>query len=93
MGKVRRNRRLDHGEKQRKRQLILAALAGAVEDVPAPAEYNRQAEENVGGYFTLNRDEIEALVNGDIERIREWAGTLDKRHAAGLLNWLISEGW
>jgi hypothetical protein len=73
--------------------LILAALAGAVEEIPAPAEYARHTEEGNGGYYTLNRDEIEALVNGDIEKIRRWAGTLDRRHAAGLLNWLISEGW
>jgi hypothetical protein len=92
LGKVRRNRRLDLGDGQKKRQMILAALAGAVEDMQA-TETDTPKRDGDGEYYTLTHEEIEALVNGDVETIRKWAGTLDRHHAAGLLNWLIEEGW
>jgi hypothetical protein len=80
-------------EKQEKRKAILAALAKASEDsklfvsTPGPASRNPQ------DYYTLSRDEIDALVNGDMAKIEAWVSNLDKNHASRLLQWLAKEKW
>jgi hypothetical protein len=44
-------------------------------------------------YYTLTREEMEALVNGDMEKIEGWVSNLDRRHATLLLRWFIKERW
>jgi hypothetical protein len=80
-------------EKQEKRKAILAALAKASEEsklfVSSPAPSSRNPQD----YYTLSRDEIDALVNGDMAKIEAWVSNLDKNHASRLLNWLDKEKW
>jgi hypothetical protein len=42
-------------------------------------------------YYVLNRDELAALLSGNMEKIEKWVGSLDRRHATWLLKWLIKE--
>ena len=85
--------KLTNEERQEKRKAILAALAKASDDgnlfvsSPGPASRNPQ------DYYTLSRDEIDALVNGDMAKIEAWVSNLDKNHASRLLNWLDKEKW
>ena len=43
--------------------------------------------------YSLTLEEVEALVTGDVEKIRSWVSNLDKRQAAWLLHQLIDEIW
>ena len=85
--------KLTNEERQEKRKAILAALAKASDDgnlfvsSPGPASRNPQ------DYYTLSRDEIEALVNGDMAKIEAWVSNMDRNHAARLLHWLVKEKW
>jgi hypothetical protein len=85
--------KLTNEEKQVKRQAILAALAKASDGSELfgnnPVKTSRQPQD----YYTLSRDEIDALVNGDMAKIEAWVSNLDKNHAARLLHWLIKERW
>jgi hypothetical protein len=85
--------KLTNEERQEKRKAILAALAKASDDgnlfvsSPGPASRNPQ------DYYTLSRDEIEALVNGDMAKIEAWVSNMDRNHASRLLHWLVKEKW
>jgi hypothetical protein len=85
--------KLTNEERQEKRKAILAALAKASDGSElfsnTPAPHPGQPQD----YYTLSRDEIEALVNGDMAKIEAWVGNMDKNHAARLLHWLIKERW
>jgi hypothetical protein len=84
---------LTNEERQEKRKAILAALAKASEDsdlfINSPGPPSRNPQD----YYTLSRDEIEALVNGDMAKIETWVCNLDKNHASRLLLWLTKEKW
>ena len=90
MGRRRENRKLSQEERQEKRQAILAALSkvsgdsqlieGSDASTPGPHEY-----------YTLSRDEMAALVNGDMEKLEGWVSNMDRNHATRLLRWLIRE--
>jgi hypothetical protein len=85
--------KLTNEERQEKRKAILAALAKASDGSelfprnPPPPPGQPQ------DYYTLSRDEIEALVSGDMAKIEAWVSNMDKNHAARLLHWLIKERW
>lgn len=76
-----------------KRKIILAALTSAIEDVPYSGENNSEADQVNGEYYSLTHEEVEALVSGDVEKIKSWVSSLDKRQAAWLLHQLIDESW
>ena len=76
-----------------KRKIILAALTSAIEDVTYPNESNDEADQVDGDYYSLTHEEVEALVSGDVEKIKSWVSSLDKRQAAWLLHQLIDESW
>jgi hypothetical protein len=76
-----------------KRKIILAALTSAIEDIPYPDENDNEADQVDGEYYSLTHEEVEALVSGDVEKIKSWVSSLDKRQAAWLLHQLIDESW
>ena len=85
--------KLTSEERQERRKAILAALAKASGnsdllegDFVLPSGGPQE-------YYTLSRDEIVALISGNMEKIEAWVGRMDKNHAARLLRWLIKEKW
>jgi hypothetical protein len=74
-----------------KRNALLAVLAKARGEMnPSSESYNEPDSEN-NSYYTLTKDEVEALVSGNMEKIESWVCNLDRRHATWLLRWLIKE--
>jgi hypothetical protein len=91
--KKREIKRLNHEEVLEKKKAILTALAKASEDYLSSKESIDALDVEADDYYTLSRDEIEALVNGDMEKIEGWVSNMDKNHATRLLRWLIKERW
>jgi hypothetical protein len=73
-----------------KRNAILAALAKAGGETNPPDERSVEPDDN-NSYYTLTKEEVEALVSGNMEKIESWVSNLDRRHATWLLRWLIKE--
>lgn len=71
----------------------MAALTSAIEDVTYPDRSDNEADQVDGEYYSLTHEEVEALVSGDVEKIKSWVRSLDKRQAAWLLHQLIDESW
>ncbi|OGO02011.1 MAG: hypothetical protein A2Y90_05850 [Chloroflexi bacterium RBG_13_52_12] len=89
----RETKKLSNEQRQEKRKAILAALAKASENSEL---LEGNADISTGephDYYTLSHDEMEALVNGDMEKIESWASSMDRTHATRLLRWLIKERW
>jgi hypothetical protein len=88
-----RNQGLNNEERREKRKAILDALVRATEDeIPSVGMTGEDGSET-DGYYTLTSEEMDALVNGNMEKIEGWVNGLDKHHAARLLRWLIKENW
>jgi hypothetical protein len=87
------DRRIHQVKLLEKRKMILAALTSAVEDIPYHDNNDYESVHLDGEYYSLTQEEVEALVTGDVEKIRSWVSNLDKRHAAWLLHQLIDESW
>jgi len=87
------DRHVNQSELMEKRKMILAALTSAIEDIAYPDDSVNQPVQVDGEYYSLKQEEMEALVSGDVEKIKSWVSTLDKRHAAWLLHQLIDENW
>ena len=93
MARKRETRKLSQEERQGKKKAILAALAKASEDSQR-LEGNTDVRDGAPhDYYTLSHDEVEALVNGDMEKIEGWVSNMDRNHATRLLRWLIKERW
>jgi HD superfamily phosphodiesterase len=93
VARKRETQKLTNEERQEKRKAILAALAKASDGSEL---FGTDAGLSSGApqdYYTLSRDEIEALVNGDMAKIEAWVSNMDKNHAARLLHWLTKERW
>jgi hypothetical protein len=73
------------------RNAILAALAKAGGDTTPVNDYSDDSDNDNNGYYTLSKDEVAALVCGNMEKIESWVSNLDRRHATSLLSWLIKE--
>ncbi len=93
MGRKRGIKKLSQEERLEKRKAILDALAKASEDSRPLDESARVPDGETNDYYTLTHDEMEALVNGDMEKIEGWVSNLDRRHATLLLRWFIKERW
>ena len=83
-------------EKLKGKEAILSVLAKAAED----SEFLAQLAYNPGKtlakyseYYTLTKEEVAALVSGDIRKIEGWCGKLDKKHATWLWCRLAQEKW
>ena len=94
-GVVRRReiQKLSNEEKQEKRQAILAALAKASDGSDLFSNNSIPSSNQPQDYYTLSREEIDALVSGNMAKIEAWVSNMDKNHAARLLHWLIRERW
>ncbi len=75
------------------KKAILAALAKASEDSLFPKETTSAFNNEPQDYYTLSRDEMAALVNGNMGVIESWISNLDRNHATQLLSRLIKERW
>ena len=76
--------------KSEKRDALLAALTKAQGDNPPgsiPDEMNGGGDD----YYILTKEELTALLSGNMKKIESWVGSLDRLHATRLLNWLIKE--
>jgi hypothetical protein len=76
------------GSSQARREVILAALAKSTSEALPPDDLDGGED---GSYYTLTREEIAALLSGNIEKIEIWVSSLDRNHATWLLRWLIKE--
>jgi hypothetical protein len=77
--------------KTEKRNALLAALSKARGEMNSSNESSNEPDGENNGYYTLTKEEVEALVSGNIEKIESWVSNLDRRHATWLLRWLIKE--
>lgn len=75
------------------REAILAALARAADDSDFLARLAENPYETLNEYYALTHEEMAALVSGDIKKIENWLGKLDKRHATWLWCRLSQEKW
>ncbi len=87
------NQGLNNEERRENRKAILDALVKATEDGMPPADRTDEEGNETDAYYTLTSEEMDALVNGNMDKIGSWVSSLDKRHAARLLRWLIKENW
>jgi len=92
MARRRKTKKLTQEERQEKRKAILAALAKASEESQM-LEGTDVSSHEPQDYYTLSRDEMEALISGDMEKIESWVSNMDINHATRLLRWLIKERW
>ena len=76
-----------------KKKAILAALAKASEDSLFLKETTTTFDGEPQNYYILSRDEMAALVSGNMGIIESWIGNMDRNHATRLLNRLIKESW
>jgi len=81
----------NHETRLEKRNAILAALAKVRGETPLSYDGTEEPDGENNSYYTLTKDEVEALVSGNIEKIESWVSNLDRRHATWLLRWLIKE--
>ncbi|MFH1169096.1 MAG: Os1348 family NHLP clan protein [Chloroflexota bacterium] len=76
-----------------RKKVILEVLARAADDSHFLARLAENPAEALSEYYTLTQEEVAALVNGDIRKIENWLGKLDKRHATWLWCRLSQEKW
>jgi hypothetical protein len=87
---MRERKNTNHDARLEKRNAILAALAKARGETPA-SEVTAEPDDGHNSYYTMSKDEVDALVKGNMEKIESWVNNLDRRHATWLLRWLIKE--
>jgi hypothetical protein len=87
------NQKISQEDRLQKKKAILTALAKASEDSVFIKEVVNITDSEPHGYYTLSRDEMSALVYGDMEKIEAWVSNMDRNHATRLLRWLIKERW
>lgn len=93
MPRKKENKKISQEERLEKKKAILTALAKASEDIVLLQETVSITDSEPQGYYTLSRDEMSALVYGDMEKIETWVSNMDRNHATRLLRWLIKERW
>jgi hypothetical protein len=82
---------IDTDIKIEKRSALLAALSQARADTYPPRESNGAVDGDGSSYYSLTKEEVAALVNGNMVTIENWISSLDKPHVTWLLRWLIKE--
>ena len=80
-------------ERLKGKETILAVLARAADDSQFLAQMAENPAAALSGYYTLNQEEVAALISGDIKKLEGWVGKLDKRHATWLWCRLSQEKW
>ena len=80
-------------ERLKGREAILAVLARAASDSEFLARLADNPSEALNEYYTLTHEEVAALVSGDIKKIEDWVGKLDRQHATWLWCRMSQEKW
>jgi hypothetical protein len=93
MARRKENKQITQEERQEKRKAILAALAKVSDDQQLLAGNAEVSALEPHDYYTMSREEMDALINGDIEKLEDWVSNMDRNHATRLLRWLIKERW
>jgi hypothetical protein len=70
---------------------LLAALTRARGDFSPLQDTSDELDSEENCYYTLSKEQVEALVSGNMEKIENWVSNLDQRQATCLLRWLIKE--
>jgi hypothetical protein len=91
LGKNRENGSYKYAGRLQKRQAILSALAKATAASSSLGQETGDSDDVDSQYYSLTREEIIALINGNMEKIESWVSNLDQRQATWLLRWLIKE--
>jgi hypothetical protein len=91
LSKIREIKNINQESRLEKQKALLTALAKATGEKVASCNDADDANDDANSYYILNHEELEALINGNIERIENWVGNLDRRHATLILRWLIKE--
>jgi hypothetical protein len=90
---VKGKRPLSRVERLKGRETILAILARAADDREFLARLATNPSDALSEYYTLTHEELAALASGDIRKVEEWVGKLDKRQATWLWLRLAQEKW
>lgn len=93
MARKREKKQITQEERQEKRQAILAALAKVSDDHQLLEGNTDTSALEPHDYYTMSRDEMDALISGDMEKLENWVSNMDRNHATRLLRWLIKERW
>jgi len=89
----RENKQINQEERQEKKQAILSALIKVSDDHQLLEGNPDVSTLEPHDYYTLSRDEMDALIYGDMEKLGSWVSNMDRNHATRLLRWLIKERW
>jgi hypothetical protein len=68
----------------KKKKALLAVLARAADESKFLGQPGNNHSEAPSRYYTLAQEEMAGLVRGDLEKIENWLGKLDKQHAVWL---------
>ena len=90
---IKERKPITYEEKLKGREAIMEVLARAADDSQFLARLADNPNEALAEYYTLTKEEVAALVSGDIKKIEGWLGKLDQRHATWLLCRLGQEKW
>jgi hypothetical protein len=93
VGRRRENKQISQEERLEKKKAILAALARVSDDDQLPEGNADVSTLEPYDYYTMSREEIKALISGDMEKLERWVNNMDRNHATRLLRWLIKERW
>jgi hypothetical protein len=93
VGRRKDSKQANQEDRQEKRKAILAALARVSDDGQLPESTADVSTLEPYDYYTMSREEIAALINGDMEKLESWVSNMDRNHATRLLRWLIKERW
>lgn len=91
--RMKSEKHINRTELTEKRKLILAALTSAIEELPSTDKSCEESAPDAGEYYSLTQEEMEALINGDVEKIKKWVSSLERHQAAWLLHQLINDSW
>jgi len=91
--KVSERKPITREERLKGKEAILTILARAADDQEFLARLADNPSEALAEYYTLTHEELAALASGDIKKIEEWVGKLDKHQATWLWLRLTQEKW
>jgi hypothetical protein len=75
------------------KQAIMSILERAAVDSQFLAELAENPRKALDGVYNLTREELAAMVSGDIATIEKWVGKLDQKQATWLWCRLCQEKW
>jgi len=85
-GRTKERKPITREEKLNGREAILAVLNRIVEEDGFLEQLTNNPDEALKGYCVLTKEELEALVNADIEKIEGWLNRLDTRKVKAWLS-------